>query len=159
MAENITIADVMISLMRIEPSINAMKVDLSQIRSGMEKTKTDQNTKLLCLSRDIIVIQKELSTTRLLKVLKKRNKSMNDRLNQLECYSQQQNLVFLNVKEDQAPLATTISRIFKNMGIHEPQQIVIETSHRMGIVNKSRPRPIMTQFLLKSDRQSVGSTT
>ena len=41
------------------------------------------------------------------------------------------------------------------MRIHEPQQIVIEISHRMRIVNKSRPRPIMIQFLLKSDRQRV----
>ena len=65
MAENITIADVMKSLLKIEPSINAMKDDLSQIRSEMEKMKTEQNTKLLCLSHDIIVIQKELSTTRL----------------------------------------------------------------------------------------------
>jgi len=42
MAENITIADVMKSLMRIEPSINAMKDDLSQIRSEIEKMKTEQ---------------------------------------------------------------------------------------------------------------------
>jgi len=60
MVENITVADVMKSLMRIESSINAMKDDLSQIRSEMEKMKTEQNTKLLCLSHDILDIQQEL---------------------------------------------------------------------------------------------------
>ena len=84
MVENITVADVMKSLMRTEPSINAMKDDLNQIRSEMEKIKTKQNTKLLGLSHDIVDIQKELSTTRLEnKALKENNKSMNDMVNKV----------------------------------------------------------------------------
>ena len=80
MAENVTIADVMKSPMRIERSINVMKDDLGQIRSEMEKLKTVQNTKLLFLSHYIVDIRKEMSTTRLEnKALKESNKSMNDR--------------------------------------------------------------------------------
>jgi ribA/ribD-fused uncharacterized protein len=156
MADTITLVDVMKSLRRIEPTINEMKDDLSQLRTDMDKMKTEQNTKLLGLSHDIVNIQKELSITKLEnQVLKENNKSMNDRLNKLECYSRQKNLIFLNVAEDQAPLANTVSRIFKTMGIQDPQNMVIEATHRMGIVSKSRPRPIIIQFLHKSDRQKV----
>jgi hypothetical protein len=82
-------------------------------------------------------------------------KVVTDRLDTQECHSRSNNLIFKNVPEDEAPLVNKARVMFSEMGISNAMTITIANIHRFGPSRKDQPRPLIIQFLHRSERQMV----
>jgi ribA/ribD-fused uncharacterized protein len=144
------------NISKLDPTINAIQTDIAEIKS-------DQSTQLNHITSKVEQIEQNFQSIKtenmLLKTenqaLKQNIVLLNEKIDRQEAYSRKHNLLLHGVKEDQAPIITTVRRILGSMGIPEPNNIMIDDAHRLGQMSKTRNRPIIFRLILKSDRNLI----
>ena len=135
-------------LLSLAPTITAIQLDVSTIKSDSEKVKV--------MESDLAIMKTQNGE------LFEQNKELHKKIIELESYSRRNNLVLRNVPEDNVPTNVTIQNILINMHIPNVNSMLIDDAHRIGPHRSNntgsyqpKPRPIIFRLVMRQDRHII----
>ncbi|KAK2151561.1 hypothetical protein LSH36_359g03003 [Paralvinella palmiformis] len=138
-------------LKRLEPDIASVKEKVEDVQSEMRAVRKEQNHEISSISNDLRAVKDDVERLKVQnQYLQQSNKTLIDKVNQFECYSRRNNLIF-NIEENYQPLEAIISEL----GVPDSDKMIFQTIHRMGKPSTTRPRPVIIRFAYLSERQTV----
>ena len=134
-------------LLSLAPTITAIQLDVSTIKSDSEKVKV--------MESDLAIMKTQNGE------LFEQNKELH-KIIELESYSRRNNIVLRNVPEDNVPTNVTIRNILVGMNICNVNSILIDDAHRIGPHRSNntgsyqpKPRLIIFRLVMRHDRRRI----
>ncbi len=142
------IAEILRAIRRMEPDLATCQTNLQKLTAKVDCQTKSFTEEITSLRQEVVSVKK--TNTQLLVA----NKDLKSQITKLESYSRLNNLIFKNVPESGAPLIDTMCKIWSDMGIINPRDILIDDIHR-NQWSKETPKPITIRFIKRTDRHKI----
>ncbi len=103
------------------------------------KSITKRQNDVLRVASKVMTLETEMKSVKSVnETLIKDNKSLREKIIDLEAYSRRNNLILKNVPESPTPVRTILTDIIKKMGMTDVEKILIDDLH-IGKVHQTNP--------------------